>query len=387
MLAFYLHLRSSAKYAQRPSLLQSHPILQRLLTLKQSLATLEDLDFAGSDSEDEDDGSMTMDDILADGEQVWRFDGVKGLEPNELAELLEDAALPAKTPEKRTQTPPKKKRKTVQDRPKPSAPIFDLVEPQFVSLKSSSHEPHPNDLDAYGEMTALHSADLADKSARKKSLRFHTSKIDSASARRQGARNQAVGGDDDLPYRQRKKEKDAQLVKEAAKKLNNQGGEDLDDEDPEPRVGEKRSRKDEDDADLDENPDEYYELVKKKSKEKKENKKVDYEETNGRVRYVLVYAASITLLPDYFCRVDLEGDQDGGPRSLTRAILKNRGLTPRRPKSVRNPRVKKRLRFEKAKKTVSSQKAVYKGGLSQSGGRYEGEKSGISKVVKSVRLG
>jgi U3 small nucleolar RNA-associated protein 3 len=301
MLAFYLHLRSSTKYAQRPSLLQSHPILQRLLTLKQSLATLEDLDFAGSDSEDdEDDGSMTMNNILGDGEQVWRFDGVKGLEPNELAELLEDAALPAKTPEKRTQTPPKKKRKTAQDRPKPSAPIFDLVEPQFVSLKSSSHEPHPNDSDAYGEMAALHAADLADKSARKKSLRFHTSKIDSASARRQGARNQAVGGDDDLPYRQRKKEKDAQLVKEAAKKLNNQGGEDLDDEDPEPRVGEKRSRKDEDDADLDEDPDEYYELVKKKSKEKKENKKAEYEETNGRVRYVLVYA-SITLLPDYFC--------------------------------------------------------------------------------------
>ena len=83
----------------------------------------------------------------------------------------------------------------------------------------------------------------------------------------------------------------------------------------------------------------------------------------------------------------MEEDKDGGPRSLTRAILKNRGLTPHRPKSVRNPRVKKRMKFEKAKKTVSSQKAIYKGGLSQSGGRYEGEKSGISKVVKSVRLG
>jgi U3 small nucleolar RNA-associated protein 3 len=45
------------------------------------------------------------------------------------------------------------------------------------------------------------------------------------------------------------------------------------------------------------------------------------------------------------------------------------------------------MRFEKAKKTVASQKAVYKGGLSQNGGRYEGEKSGISKAVKSVRLG
>lgn len=74
-----------------------------------------------------------------------------------------------------------------------------------------------------------------------------------------------------------------------------------------------------------------------------------------------------------------------GPRSLTRAILKNKGLTPHRSKSVRNPRVKKRQRYEKAKKKVSSQKAVYKGGLAATG-KYEGEKSGISKVTKSVRL-
>lgn len=42
-----------------------------------------------------------------------------------------------------------------------------------------------------------------------------------------------------------------------------------------------------------------------------------------------------------------DGDDgtEEGPRSLTRAILKNRGLTPHRSKSVRNPRVKKRERY------------------------------------------
>lgn len=79
-------------------------------------------------------------------------------------------------------------------------------------------------------------------------------------------------------------------------------------------------------------------------------------------------------------------DRTTGPRSLTRAILANKGLTPHRPKSVRNPRVKKRQKFEKAKKKVASQKAVYKGGIADTG-RYDGEKSGISKVVKSIRLG
>lgn len=54
---------------------------------------------------------------------------------------------------------------------------------------------------------------------------------------------------------------------------------------------------------------------------------------------------------------------------------------------MRNPRVKKRQKFEKAKKKLASQKATFKGGLAESKGRYDGEKTGISKVVKSVRLG
>ena len=63
--------------------------------------------------------------------------------------------------------------------------------------------------------------------------------------------------------------------------------------------------------------------------------------------------------------------------------MKNKGLTPHRSKSVRNPRVKKRQRFEKAKKKISSQKAVYRGGDSA---KYGGESTGISRVVKSVKL-
>ena len=78
-------------------------------------------------------------------------------------------------------------------------------------------------------------------------------------------------------------------------------------------------------------------------------------------------------------------DAAEGPRSVSRAILKNRGLTPHRSKSVRNPRVKKRQRYEEAKKKVSSQKAVYKGGIAATG-RYDGEKTGITKVIKSIRL-
>ena len=87
--------------------------------------------------------------------------------------------------------------------------------------------------------------------------------------------------------------------------------------------------------------------------------------------------------------VDREGlvveETADGPRALTRAILKNKGLTPHRPKSVRNPRVKKRQRYDQAQRKLASQRAVFKEGP-RDAARYEGERSGISKVVKSVRF-
>jgi U3 small nucleolar RNA-associated protein 3 len=81
-----------------------------------------------------------------------------------------------------------------------------------------------------------------------------------------------------------------------------------------------------------------------------------------------------------------EDEEADGPRALTRAIEKNRGLTPRRNKTGRNPRVKKRLAYEKAKQKVGSQRAVYKGGQATVGGNYAGEKTGISTVVKSRKF-
>ncbi|TFK40611.1 Sas10 C-terminal domain-containing protein [Crucibulum laeve] len=394
VLAFYFYLRASEKYVQRPELLNSHPILQRLLTLKQSLATLEDLDFAASDSEYDEDSDEDSDEegfdinwksLMQDGKALWDADQkfVPGLDEDELADLLRDAEEERMESIARSkmEKPPKKKRKSTNSGSWISktgittcadeaqvVPVFDLQEPEFVPSKASSRTRADGAVDAYGEVTQLQEVDAADKSARKKSLRFHTSKIESASARRQGARNQAVGGDDDLPYRERKKDKEARLAKEAQNRVKGQGGADLDDAEPDTRSSEKRRRDDDSGDESVDNSDGYYELIKKKSKEKKEKKKTKYD----------AYQAA--------ARPNVNDDDAFGPRSLTRAILANKGLTPHRSKSVRNPRVKKRQKFEKAKKKISSQKAVYKGGLADTG-RYDGEKSGISKVVKSIRLG
>jgi len=210
----------------------------------------------------------------------------------------------------------------------------------------------------------------------KKSLRFHTAKIESAAGRRERGAKNAMGGDDDIPYKERKKQKEAREAKELQKKGLGEGGDDLNDTEPDAVIGRaqsKRKRMQEDDGGEDcsggeETANGYYSLVQKTSKERKEQKQAEYEAARSAQKDELM---SI--------------DTSDGPRGLTSAILKNRGLTPHRSKSVRNPRVKKRMKFDKAKKKSSSQKAVYKGGIGDSG-RYDGEKSGISKVVKAVKL-
>jgi U3 small nucleolar RNA-associated protein 3 len=66
-------------------------------------------------------------------------------------------------------------------------------------------------------------------------------------------------------------------------------------------------------------------------------------------------------------------------------IEKNKGLTPHRKKENRNPRVKKRLKYEDKKKKLASMKPVYKGGEGRGG--YGGEMTGIKKgLVKSTKL-
>ncbi|TCD63240.1 hypothetical protein EIP91_005796 [Steccherinum ochraceum] len=408
-LAFYLYLRSTEKYVARPELLRAHPIMARLLTLKQSIATLEDLGF-NLDDEDEDEDEI---DEGKDAEGLWRQDYLASLGEEELEELMIEArqilgqeSAPSEVGKPSSETevaaekkkkkkskkaqkldnadgeaetifttdePPKKKRKSSTSTP---VPVFDLVEPTFPSKPSSSRPSKSptadSSADPYGELTVLSSADAQDKASRKRSLRFHTSKIESASARREKARSGAYGGDDDIPWKDRRKEK---KVSDAQRGM---GGDDLDDVPGDEKMagevssngaGGKQAREEDEDGGIGESDDEgYYDLVKRKSKEKKEKKKADYE----------ARAEAERVVPD--------DDSSTGPRGLTRAILSNKGLTPHRSKSVRNPRVKKRQKFEKAKKKVSSQKAVFKGGVSSTGGRYDGEKSGISKVVKSVKL-
>ena len=294
------------------------------------------------DDFDEYDEDLDLDD--EEEEEVFDlFNHTKGgkkkkpkLELNELQDLLKDAETDisdltptlngATSPRKKRKTakgpflnqeneatpePPKKKQKTDKDKDpakttESRTTVFDLVEPEF-EYSTSKPVPFssPSDAtDSFGEQTVLQSFDAADKKARKKSLRFHTSKIEGAATRRDKGVKSLLGGDDDIPYKERKKQKEIREAKESLKKGRGLGGDDLGDGNHEAdmyveftgfggNIGEdesskKRSRDDEDEEDEDVDPGEYYSLVESSAKREKEKKKAEYDAAKTAERYVLL---------------------------------------------------------------------------------------------------
>ncbi|RPB13566.1 hypothetical protein P167DRAFT_564430 [Morchella conica CCBAS932] len=263
---------------------------------------------------------------------------------------------------------------------KKPAPVSDLSDltalatsfrPTATTKKASKKTPETtststagaHDTTDFGDDSTLGALDAEQKAARRRNLRFYTSQIVSKSAKRDAA-GQSAGGDTDLPHRERRKEKELRMAAEAARRRND--GADLSDGDPDEedvRVA-RQMREQQEEGGSD---NEYYDMLAGKARQKKAQKQAwhEAEKVGGEVRVVEEVAAD-------------------GKRAVGYVIEKNKGLTPHRKKDVRNPRVKKRKKYEAAKKKLGSKKAVYKGGLQ---GSYGGEMTGIKKnLVKSVKF-
>ncbi|GAA5976386.1 hypothetical protein JCM21900_001199 [Sporobolomyces salmonicolor] len=226
----------------------------------------------------------------------------------------------------------------------------------------------------YLDPHALSHTDSADKSSARHSLRFHVSQVAQKAARRSQLATK-VGGDDDVPRRSKEQARREVLKRQQhgadtdAKEGAGLDGGEWDEEDKRAAKavrGEKAPEREEEGGDED-----YYDLVKMEKEEGRRSKKARYDDERAAEKAELDALSS--SLAD-------------GPRGATRQILANKGLTPKRKKENRNARVKKRVRYDKAQKKLSSMQATYKGGEARTG--YEGEKSGIAKgTVKSRRLG
>lgn len=244
---------------------------------------------------------------------------------------------------------------------------FANLDSKLSSLNSRPSErprlAHDADL---GEEARLTAAQAEEKARKRKSLRFYTSQIAQKANKRSEA-GRVAGGDDDVPHRERLRDRQIRLNAEAEKRGKRSNvGDDLgaasDDDDA------KQARQIRDEVDQDD----YYDMVASRTSKKKADKvdKAEVQrlaaEQGGRV-------------------VEQETVGADGKRKITYAIEKNKGLTPNRRKDIRNPRVKKRKKFEQKTKKLASMKPTFKGGEGRGG--YGGELTGIkSNLVKSVKL-
>jgi U3 small nucleolar RNA-associated protein 3 len=357
--------QENAKSALDPIELRDHAVMDTLLQCREMWSKTKTLQ-----ADDMPFGGLDADEILSDEATPETDDEEEALEripstkkSKKAAKLEAAAAATAKA------------RKARIDANEASLTDLSSLIPTTKTLKSSKSKAKPavvQDSDSdFGEEETLSSRAAAEKAAKKKSLRFYTSQI----AQRSNKRNEAgrdAGGDADLPYRERLRDRQNRLNAEAerrGKKLDEYGrgaelGGNSDEDDEADRAAGKKVQDDED---------EYYDLVAQTSKAKKAMKEDKHA--------ALVAAEAENSL----ARVEGEGVGEDGKRAIGYQILKNKGLMGKRSKEVRNPRVKKRMKYEAKLKKLGSMKAIYKGGEERGG--YSGEKTGIKAgVVKSVKL-
>ena len=249
------------------------------------------------------------------------------------------------------------------------AKLFAITSKNPTTPQSALKPQAANEDDSdFGEETTLTLHEAAEKAKRKKTLQFYTSQLAQKANKRNTAGRDA-GGDADIPYRERFKDRQARLNTEAEARgkktkdiLGDRLGEESDEED---RRAAKEVREANDDGD-------YYDFIAAQTRKKK----ADKEAFAAAKREAASQGATVR---------PVEEIGPGGKRAITYTIEKNKGLTPKRKKEVRNPRVKKRKKFEEKKKKLGSIRQVYKGGEGRGG--YGGELTGIkSNLVKSIKL-
>ena len=237
-------------------------------------------------------------------------------------------------------------------------------------LGGNFHTVAPPDADGsdFGEETALADHEAAEKAKRKKSLRFYTAQIAQKANKRDSARRN-TGGDTDIPYRERFRDRQLRLNAEAEKRGRRGSGVAGTEVvasagDAEAALAaESRQAADED----------YYNQIAARTRQKAVDK-----EAHARAQ------REARNSPGARAR-RIETVEPDGKRAITYAIERNRGFGPTEKRSVRNPRVKKRRRYDDKLKKLGSMRPQYKGGEGRGG--YGGELTGIkSNLVKSVKL-
>ncbi|KAJ5902184.1 hypothetical protein N7495_002712 [Penicillium taxi] len=332
--------------------------------------------------------------------KLW--EKVKDLETPEVSQVVQESPL-AKPAAKTESTKDKKQPKTKESQPQKKltkaekkaaaaqaeaqahlaerlreteaglADLDGLVTEPLQKRKTQKTKLSAKDDDSdFGDENALTAREIEEKQKQRRSLRFYTSQIAQKANRRHTAGRDA-GGDADIPHRERLRDRQNRLNAEAERRGRQQPdiGQELggDSDDDDRRVARELRGGNKDGTD----DDKYYDMVAARSKQRKDEKKSRAD----------AYAEAAKEGGQVHMQAEIGPD---GKRAITYQIEKNKGLMAKRNKDARNPRVKKRKKYEEKKKKLGSIRQIYKGGEARGG--YGGELTGIKKnLVKSVKLG
>lgn len=361
-----------------PAQLRGHPVMNSLVKFKKLWDTVKDIsipevpeiDASAKKSKKNENDIQTVEPVPAASQEPTE-EPKKTKEPKKKTKKTKAQRAAEAEQAKAEARRVERLRETEADLAKLSNLVPESGKKQRIQKSKESSTKDAEDSD-FGDEDALTSREAEEKARQKRSLRFYTSQL-AQKANKRNAAGRDAGGDADIPYRERLKDRQARLNAEAEKRgrqkpaKSEELGGDSDEEDHR-AAAELRGKNDNAGSDSDD----YYDMVASRSKQKKEDKKARAEAHAAAARQGGQVAVQEEVGPD-------------GKRAITYQIEKNKGLTPKRNKDVRNPRVKKKKKYEKTMKKLPSYRPVYKGGEGRGG--YGGELTGIKKnLVKSVKL-
>jgi U3 small nucleolar RNA-associated protein 3 len=393
--------KSEANAPMAPAELRQHPVMQSLLKSRQSWDAVKDLQLPeteDSESGEESDGSPEELPIKP--------------QPTKITQAVSQPTIKVTKPEQKPKKS-KKSKDTASHSIKPNTwppkdpsttNLLNTLDNLIANVKNPSSSsararPHthtsstspapsePSSSSSIGDSTPLTASERLEKSTRKRNLRFYTSQLAQKSNKR-ASTSQNAGGDADIPYKERLKDRQERLLREAERrgldKSKGKAGREMDfqDDDDDDEGEDNNDREDkartnptttttQNHDNNDDEEEDYYQLITSKTSAKKAAKIAQQAQQSAP------FASFIE---------DPSTTNANTKRAITYEISANKGLMPRRKKEVRNPRVKKRMKYDEKMKKLGSVRQVWKKGGEGRGG-YGGELTGIkTNVVRSVKL-
>ncbi|KAF9366021.1 hypothetical protein BGX34_006906 [Mortierella sp. NVP85] len=377
-ISFYIALKTSPEATSTD--LTNHPVIDALYELKKSIDKLERMEKKKTISK-------SMQDLLEilenDGED--NDDQENGEDEEEMRRLKKEEVKTRKAAKKTKKSKAESAGKLKSENSAPRTFEYNVdYEDDFVSYNKKAKKTGKSIVpdkkrraeNDYGDLDELLDVDLEDKAQKKRSLRDYVAKLDQKANKR--SKILRGSGDSDIPYREKFKDRQEQMKRQAVKSAPAPENTELDDLEWDARdMADARRVTDGDDDMFGGDGG-----SKRSGQQQSEGEDYYQEVVNAKEAKKAARRALSENLEKSTSFEDTSMDPND-KRSVSWQILKNKGLTPHRKKEQRNPRVKNRNRYEAAKKKIKSVKRVF----TRLEGAYGGEKTGIKTgLARSVKF-